>query len=79
LIRANGANQLDDRLEVLDSGMLRPKKSLLAVIGLTRDLEKARALVRFTACAACSLANCNYRRAPQKSWVNHFETIRPRS
>ena len=42
LIRQEWASQLDHRLEVLDSGMLRPKKSLLAVIGLTRDFEKAR-------------------------------------
>jgi len=75
LIRANRATDLDGRLGVLESGMLRPKKSLLAVIGLTRDLENARRFVRLTACETCSLAGCKYRRAPQANWVNHFETV----
>ena len=53
-------------LEVLDSGMLRPKKSLLAVIGLTHDLEKARQFQKLIPCEDCSLPNCRYRRAPYK-------------
>jgi hypothetical protein len=75
LIRQDGANQLDHRLEVLDSGMLRPKKSLLAVIGVTRDLEKARRFARLVPCETCSLAGCRFRRAPQKSRVSYFETV----
>jgi hypothetical protein len=51
-------------LEVLESGMLKPKKSLLAVIGLTRNLEKARRFMRLIPCHDCSLPGCNYRRAP---------------
>ncbi len=44
LIRQNGARHFDGKLEVLETGMLRPKKSLLAVFGVTRNLEKARSL-----------------------------------
>jgi hypothetical protein len=48
-------------LEMLDSGMLRPKLSLLAVIGLTRLATAPHAT---GACRACDLARCAYRRAP---------------
>lgn len=50
-------------LEVLESGMLKPEKSLLAVFGLTRDLERARRFTRLIPCENCSLPNCRYRRA----------------
>jgi len=53
-------------LEVLDSGMLRPKKSQLALVGLTRHMEKARRFARLIPCENCSLPNCGYRRAPYK-------------
>ena len=39
LLTASAA-PLPGPLEVLDSGMLRPKKSLLAVFGLTRHVER---------------------------------------
>ncbi len=53
-------------LEVLDSGMLRPKKSQLTVVGLTHDLEKARRFASLIPCEHCSLPNCRYRRAAYK-------------
>ena len=40
LLRQNGARHFDGRLEVLETGMLRPKKSLLAVMGITRQSGK---------------------------------------
>jgi hypothetical protein len=54
------------KLEALDSGMLRPKKSQLAVVGLTRDLEKARRFARLIPCENCSLPDCRYRRTPYR-------------
>lgn len=52
------------RLDVLDSGMLRPRKSLLAVFGLTRHIEHLhRDLVP---CENCSFGPCAYRRAPYR-------------
>ncbi len=62
LLRQNGARHFNGRLEVLETGMLRPKKSLLAVMGITRNLEKARSLARLIPCEACSLPDCRYRR-----------------
>jgi hypothetical protein len=53
-------------LEVLDSGMLRPKKSLLAVFGLTRHLDRVRRLTDLSPCENCSFAPCQYRRAPYR-------------
>ena len=51
-------------LEVLDSGMLRPKKSLLAVFGLTSKTESVRKLTDLVPCDNCSFTPCNYRRSP---------------
>src|SRR5262249_7226259 len=47
-----------------DSGMLTPKKSLLAVFGVTRHVERVRKLTDLVPCENCSFANCQYRRAP---------------
>ncbi len=63
-------------LEVLDSGMLRPKKSLLAVIGLTRDLEKARRFQKLIPCENCSLPDCRYRRGAYKRLRAQVENFR---
>ena len=62
-------------LEVMESGMLRPKKSQLTVVGLTRDLEKARRFSRLIPCESCSLPNCRYRRAPYKRCQSTVEDI----
>ena len=75
LIRQNRAGQFAGRLEVLESGMLRPKKSLLAMVGVTRDLEKARRVTRLIPCEACSLPNCQYRRAAKRRFEHYFDTV----
>jgi len=51
-------------VEVFDSGMLRPKKTLLAVFGLTRYTERLRRLTDLVPCENCSFGPCQYRRAP---------------
>lgn len=50
-------------LDVMDSGALRPKKSQLAVFGITRD---PRYLGRLSGvpCENCSFGPCQFRRAP---------------
>jgi hypothetical protein len=50
-------------VEALDSGMLRPKKTLLAVFGLTRHTEHLRPLTSLIPCESCSFGPCQYRRA----------------
>lgn len=53
-------------LELLDSGMLRPKKSLLAVFGVTRHTDRVRRLTDLSPCENCSYAACQYRRSPYR-------------
>lgn len=53
-------------LQVLASGMLQPKKSLLAVFGLTRHTDRVRRLTDLNPCENCSFAGCQYRRAPYR-------------
>jgi len=75
LLRQNGAIHLKGRLDVLETGMLRPKKSLLAVFGITRHLEKARSLAKLIPCETCSLPNCQYRRAPYQHAPPQIEDV----
>ncbi|MEO6995914.1 MAG: hypothetical protein ABI273_20085 [Lacunisphaera sp.] len=54
-------------IEVMSSGMLRPKKSLLAVFGLAPvGAPGAAAMRRSTPCENCSFGPCSYRRAPYR-------------
>jgi hypothetical protein len=53
-------------VETLDSGMLRPKKSLLATFGLTRQVDRVARLTDLVACTNCSFTPCQYRRAPYR-------------
>jgi hypothetical protein len=55
--------------------MLRPKKSLLAVIGLTHDLEKAKRFQKLIPCENCALPDCRYRRAPYKRSRPRMENV----
>jgi hypothetical protein len=56
--------ELPSSVTVLESGMLRPKKSLFAVFGLTRETDRVRKLTDLVACQNCTLPGCDYRRAP---------------
>ncbi|MDQ8204532.1 hypothetical protein [Pelagicoccus sp. SDUM812003] len=64
LIAGRSEGALDGRLGVLDSGMLVPKKSLLAVFGISRQVEKATKVGSLIPCQGCSLEGCAYRRKP---------------
>ncbi len=66
LIDRGEAYECQDRLVALHTGMLRPKKSLLAVFGVTHHTDRVRRLTALTPCERCSLARCRYRRAPYR-------------
>lgn len=53
-----------EELEVLSSGMLRPKKSLLGVVGLTSQPREGSEAARFIPCERCAFSPCQYRRRP---------------
>jgi hypothetical protein len=63
LVTQSGRKPLPSPLEALISGALRPKKSLLAVFGLTHHTERVRPLTGLVPCENCSFAPCQYRRA----------------
>lgn len=64
LIPRSGGRALPGQLATLDSGMLRPKKSLLAVFGLTRHTDRVAGLRELNPCQSCAFHPCQYRRAP---------------
>jgi hypothetical protein len=64
LLQGGSRAEFPGGLEVMDSGMLRPKKSLLAVFGLTRRIDLTQNLAELVPCSRCSFAPCDFRRAP---------------
>ena len=76
LFRRSDGRGFPGELDVFDTGMLRPKKSLLAVVGLTRNLEIARRFARLIPCESCALPGCRYRRAAYRRAPAALEEIR---
>ena len=66
LIKKTRRTPIPAELEVLDSGMLKPKKSLLAVFGVTRHIDRVRRITDLIPCENCSITGCQYRRVPYK-------------
>jgi len=66
LMKKTRDQPLPARLEVLDSGMIRPKKSLLAVFGVTRHMDRVRRITDLIPCENCAITGCQYRRVPYK-------------
>lgn len=69
LITRGLTHPLPESLEVLPSGMLKPKKSLLAVVGLAPRTGDALELARRVPCESCGLSPCRFRRAPYRHAV----------
>ena len=63
LIKGTRGERFPSRVEAFESGMLRPKKTLLAVFGLTRHTDRLRRLTSLVPCESCSFGPCQYRRA----------------
>ncbi len=68
--------KLPEKIRVLESGMLQPKKSLLAVFGITPNIEKIKRLTSLIPCDNCSLQSCQYRRLPYRNSIPQIEDIR---
>jgi hypothetical protein len=76
LVAGGGNGMLPGPLSVLASGMLRPKKSLLAVFGVTPRVEQTPRLTALVPCATCSLPRCGYRRVPYQRPLPRIERVR---
>jgi hypothetical protein len=63
---------LPGTLDVLESGALLPKKSLLAVFGLTVHTDRVERLTSLRPCENCSFAPCRFRRAPYRERPSRY-------
>ncbi len=75
LRNGNGADFPGD-IAVRDSGMLQPKKSLLALFGITSHVDRVQSLRDLVPCENCSFTACQYRRAPFSRSLPQFEDVR---
>jgi hypothetical protein len=66
LVQRARKESFPSNVEVFDTGMLRPKKTHLAVFGLTRHTGRLRRLTDLVPCENCSFGPCQYRRAPYR-------------
>ena len=66
LLKKTRSESFPSSVEVFDSGMLRPKKTLLAAFGLTRHKDRLQTLASLVPCERCSFGPCQYRRAPYR-------------
>ena len=76
VIRRQSKNDLPGELTALETGMLKPKKSLLALFGITKHLDKVGDLRGLIPCENCSLRSCQYRRTPYKFPRRQIEDVR---
>ena len=63
LMKRTRTEPFPSAVEVFDTGMLRPKKTMLAVFGLTRHTERLRNPNSLVPCENCSFGPCEFRRA----------------
>jgi hypothetical protein len=76
LLRRKSGGEFPGEIQVMDTGMLRPKKSLLAVFGITAQVDKVRKLTELIPCESCSMKSCQYRRVPYKYFRSQIENVR---
>ncbi len=76
LIRQKKTHDFPEEIHVLESGMLQPKKSLLAIFGITPHLERVQRLTTLVPCENCSMPSCQYRRVPYRRPQQQIEDVR---
>lgn len=70
-----GSTHFPGNIRVLQTGMLKPKKSLLAVYGITQHVENTVRLTDMIPCESCSLPACKYRRKPYVRTMIQVEDV----
>ncbi|MDZ7361133.1 MAG: hypothetical protein ONB46_10450 [candidate division KSB1 bacterium] len=63
-------------IQVRETGMLKPKKSLLAVFGITEQVNRVQKLAQLIPCENCSMPSCQYRRKPYRKSRSQIEDVR---
>jgi hypothetical protein len=66
---------LPGEIDVLETGMLKPKKSMLALFGITEHADKVQNLKELIPCKSCSLVLCRYRREPYRYPRTQIEDV----
>ena len=62
LIKQKKRKDFPGEFNVLETGMLKPKKSLIAVFGITKEVSIFQKLPELIPCETCSMFYCQYRR-----------------
>jgi len=75
LISKTRDHTLPQEVRVLESGMLQPKKSLLAFFGYTRRVDTLKTLPGLVPCENCSFSPCQYRRVPYRNSMPQVEDV----
>jgi hypothetical protein len=75
LIRQKKNQELPGEITILETGMLKPKKSMLALFGITKHLDKVQNLRELIPCKSCSLVSCQYRREPYRYPRTQIEDV----
>ncbi|MFO7445602.1 MAG: hypothetical protein R6W90_04510 [Ignavibacteriaceae bacterium] len=75
LIIQRKTTALPGEIYAFETGMLNPKKSLLAVFGVTKKLDKVSDLRELVPCENCSLLSCQFRRIPYKHSRAQIEDV----
>jgi hypothetical protein len=71
-----GSRSWPGRVSVLDSGMLVPRKSLLALFGIAPASALLGRQALEVPCERCSLPRCQYRRLPYRHPLRQTEDVR---
>lgn len=67
--------RIRNEIRVLETGMLQPRKSLLAVFGITQHIDQGRSPRDLLPCESCSMRACQYRRVPYARPRNQMEAV----
>ncbi len=76
LITHKKKDSFPEEIRVLETGMLFPKKSLLAVFGITSHIGEVKRLTSLIPCENCSFQPCRYRRLPYRNSPPQIEDVR---
>ncbi len=76
LLREGMSKALPGDIEAHDTGMLRPKKSLLAFFGVTAQPGRLQSVRDLVPCNNCAFNPCQYRRAPFTAALPSLEDVR---